>query len=448
MNKTFAIDNKLATEKISKLLLMYSIPSVIGMVATSIYNIVDRIFIGQGVGAMAISGLTLTFPLMNIITAIGTLIGVGAASRLSIVLGMNDIKWARNITAHTLMLTFFMSAVTVTGMMLFLEDILLLFGGSEQTIPYAMRYLHIVLPGSVFTNLCYSFSNMMRASGNPRKAMYAILLGVSINIILDPIFIFVFDMGIRGAAIATVISMFIGGVFAISHFMNPKQVVRFTAKSFAIKKYIIFNILSIGAAPFIVNLASAGVAGVINMQLMKHGGDLSVGAFGIINSYLFIIVMSVVGVANGMQPIVGFNFGAGLNHRVIDAFKLTVRVSTVIVSIGFILCQLCPRLLSQGFTSDAELLDITTQGLRIATLVFPIIGFQVVSGVFFQAISRAKQAIFISLTRQILFLIPCILVLSHYFGIIGIWASIAASDLLSSLVTYIVLRKELVKLKS
>lgn len=417
------------------------------MIATSVYNIVDRIFIGQGVGAMAISGLTLTFPLMNIITAIGTLVGAGASARLSIVLGMNDIKWGRNILAHTLMMTFFMSMVAVTGMMMFLDDILLLFGGSEQTIPYAKQYLSIVLPGSVLTNLCYSFSGLMRSTGFPKKAMGAILIGVLTNIVLDPIFIFGLDMGIKGAAVATVISMAAGAIFALSHFFNPKHVIHFTLKSFAFKKYIVFNIVSIGAAPFLINLTAAGVSGIMNMQLMRHGGDLSVGAFGIVNSYLFIIVMSVMGISQGMQPIVGFNYGAKRNDRVIEVLYLTIKVATGVVTLGFLALVLCPRILAMGFTTNEQLIDITTKGLRITGCIFPIVGFQIVTGIFFQAISKAPQAIFISLTRQVIFLIPCIFILSHYFGVIGVWAAIPASDALSAIVTYVTLRRQIYKLK-
>lgn len=447
-NSVDASTNKLAYMNIGKLLLMYSIPSVVGMIATSVYNIVDRIFIGQGVGALAISGLTLTFPLMNMITAIGTLVGVGSSSRLSIVLGMNDVRWAKNILAHALMLTFFFSAVVVTGMLLYLEDILLLFGGSEQTIPYASTYLKIVLPGSVLTNLCYSFSSMMRSTGTPNKSMYAILIGVITNIILDPILIFGLDMGIKGAAIATVISMFVGATYALSHFLDKRRLVHFSLKAFAIRKRIIFNILSIGAAPFLINLAGAGVAGVVNMQLMRHGGDLAVGAFGIVNSYMFIVAMSVIGLANGMQPISGFNYGAKNYGRVNEVLNLTIKVATVVVSFGFLCFQLFPRALAHGFTSDPTLTDITIQGLRLATILFPIIGFQIVSGVFFQSISKAPMAIAISLSRQVLFLIPSIFILSNWIGLSGIWISFPLSDIFSSGVSYFAIMREKRRLKA
>ena len=432
----------LGQEKIGKLLLSYSIPAIIGMIVSSVYNIVDRIFIGHGVGAFAISGLALTLPLMTGVAAIGTLVGIGSAARLSIVLGMGDAKWARNIIGNALVLTCVLSFVLVTGTMIYLDDILVLFGGSEQTIPYARAYLAIVIPFSVLTNLSYSFSNMMRAAGHPQKAMITILIGVILNIILDPIFIFVFDMGIRGAAIATVISMFVSAVFAMSHFFNKKHLVHFTLPAMKLKKRIIINIVSIGMAPFLLHVAGSCVNIIMNNLLVDHGGDLAIGAYGIINSYAMLMVMCLLGVCQGMQPIVGYNLGAGNMVRVKAALLLTLKVSAVIMTGGFLICELFPTMLAKAFTDDPQLIDITRTGLRIAVMMFPIVGIQIVSSSYFQAVSKAKKAIFISLTRQVLFLMPLLYILAHFFGLIGIWASLAASDFIAVVVAALFLRRE------
>ena len=335
---------KLERDKIGSLLLHYSVPAIVGMVVASLYNIVDRVFIGQGVGPLAISGLALTFPLMTLIAAIGTLVGVGASARLSIVLGMKDIKWARNILGNAFILTFVLSAVFITIAMIYLSEILVAFGGSEQTIPYAIDYLKIVIPGSVLTNVSYSFSGMMRASGYPQKSMYTILIGVVLNVILDPIFIFGFGLGIQGAAIATVISMFVSAVFVMNHFFNPKHVVHFEKGCMHLRGYIIRNISSIGMAPFLMNVAACGVNIIMNHQLVRQGGDLAIGAYGILNSYAILIVMSVMGLCQGMQPIVGYNYGAQKYKRMKDTLLLTLRVGTLIMVIGFVVCELFPGL--------------------------------------------------------------------------------------------------------
>lgn len=422
----------LGTERIGRLLLDYSIPAVIGMVMASMYNIVDRIFIGQGVGPLAISGLALTFPLMTLVAAIGTLVGVGASARISIVLGMKDLKWARNILGNAFVLTFLFSAVLVTFSMLYLGDILLAFGGSAQTIPYAEDYLRIVIPGSVLSNLSYSFSGIMRASGYPKKSMYTILIGVGMNVVLDPIFIFGLDMGIRGAAIATVISMFVSSLFVLSHFFNPKHPVHFCRDCWAPKRKIIRNIVSIGMAPFLMNLAASAVNIILNNQLVREGGDLAIGAFGIINSYGILVVMTVMGLCQGMQPIIGYNYGAQRLKRVKDTLILTIKTATVIMCIGFLACELFPGLLVRAFTSDSDLSAMTVRGMRLGYMMFPIIGFQIVVSTFFQSISKASKAIFMGLSRQVIFLIPSLYFFSRWFGLTGVWLSIPFSDLLAS----------------
>ena len=433
---------RLGTERVGRLLLEYSIPSIIGMVMMSLYNIVDRIFIGQGVGPLAISGLALTFPLTALVTALGTLIGVGSAARISIVLGMRDIKWARNILGNAFVLTFLLSAVLITCSMLYLDDILRAFGGSDQTIPYAKDYLRIVIPGSVLSNLSYSFSNIMRASGYPSKSMYTILIGVGLNILLDPLFIFGFGMEIKGAAVATVISMFVSSLFVLSHFFNPKHVVHFEKGCMHLRGYIIRNITSIGMAPFLMNVAACGVNIIMNHQLVRQGGDLAIGAYGILNSYAILIVMSVMGLCQGMQPIVGYNYGAQKYKRMKDTLLLTLRVGTLIMVIGFVVCELFPGLLVSAFTSDPGLKSMAVKGIRLAFIMLPVVGFQIIISNFFQSISKAPKAIFMSLSRQVIFLIPSLYLFSKWFGLTGVWLSIPFSDLLAALVALILILRE------
>lgn len=442
MNLERANKDELGTESVGKLLLKYSVPSIISMVVVSLYNIVDRIFIGHGVGPMAISGLALTFPLMSLVTAVGTLVGVGSATRISIVLGMKDLEWANRIVGNAIILNVIFSSIFIVLSMCFMDDLLLLFGGSENTIGYARTYLMIVIPGSIFQNISFGFSNMMKASGYPTKAMTVILLGMIINTILDPILIFGFNLGIQGAAIATVISMFISACYALSHFLNKKSYVRFHFKFMKLRKSIVNNIISVGLSPFLINATSSLVLIFMNTYLFRYGGDLAVGAFGIVNSYSVFTIMFVMGICQGMQPIVGYNLGAHNMKRVKDTLLISIRVAVIVMSVGFIVAQLFASALVSAFTSDEELISIASKGLRLVFAVYPVIGFQIVVTNFFQSISRVKISIFMSLTRQLIFLIPAIIVMTHYFGIIGVWLSLPVSDILAAIVAYIFIQRE------
>ncbi|MEG1553592.1 MAG: MATE family efflux transporter [Rikenellaceae bacterium] len=433
---------ELRQEKVGVLLRRYSIPAIVSMVVVALYNIVDRIYIGHGVGSMAIAGLTLTLPISSMIAAIGTLVGAGASSRMSIVLGMNDIRWARNILGHVPILTCILSLLFIIPTMIYIEPILYLFGGSEATLPYARDYLMIVIPASIFTNLCYSFSNVIRASGFPKKSMSVVLVGVLLNVILDPIFIFWFDMGIRGAAIATAISMFVGAVYAVSHFMNPKHEVSFHKDSFKIRLNIIKNILSIGFSPFIMNFIASAVAILVNNQLRIYGGDIAIGSFGIINSYQLFISFIVLGLCQGMQPIIGFNYGARNNKRVKDTFFLAARASTIIFGVGLLLMEVFPRLASMIFTSDPELIELTIRGMRIAFAAAILIGIQIVISHFFTSIGKAMQATIMTISRQLIFLIPLLAILPMFWGLDGVWLAIPVSDILAFLLAMFFILRE------
>lgn len=449
INNEMKLDKKtleLGFVDIRKLLFRYSVPSVISMIVIALYNIVDRVYIGHGIGAMAISALSLSLPITTMIAAVGTLVGMGASSRISIVLGKGDLAWARNILCHFPILTFVISAVFITFAMLFLNDILYMFGASENTLDYAREYLIIVIPASIFTNMCFGFSNILRSSGFPFKAMFAIVVGVILNIILDPIFIFWLDMGISGAAVATAISMFVGAWFSVIHFVNKKHAVSFHWESFKIKKSIIKNIISIGFSPFLMNLIASGVVMIINIQLAKFGGDLAIGSFGIVNSYILVIVLLIMGICQGMQPIVGYNYGALKLKRVKDTMFLTIRVTTAIALLFSICAELFPDVLTMLFTKDTELLSISKNAFRIVFSTMIFIGLPITTSYFFLSIGRPMKSIILSMTRQLLFLVPLIFILPIYFGLNGVWYSMIISDALSFFVALIFVVGEMARI--
>lgn len=430
---------ELGTEKIGKLLWSYSLPAIIAMTASSLYNIIDRIFIGQGVGALAISGLAITLPIMNLATAFGTLVGAGGSAIISIRLGEKKHIEAIRTLGNAFVLNIIIGIALTVILLLFLDPILLLFGASQDTLPYARDFMEIIILGNVITHVFFSLNSLLRASGYPVKAMVSILLTVGINIILAPIFIFVLKMGIRGAAIATVLSQIFGLVWNMSHFMNKKSHIHFQPACFHLRGNIIRGIFSIGMSPFLIHICSCLITILINLQLQRHSGDYAVGAYGIINSVVTLIIMVVLGLTQGMQPIVGYNYGANLKDRVIKTFKLSIIAGTIISTIGFLIFMIFPKAITLAFTDHEQLVQLSVEGLRIFILFLPLAGFQIVTSNFFQAIGRAKTAIFLSLLRQVIFLIPLILLLPHFFGLQGVWFATPASDFLSFFVTTLVL---------
>lgn len=421
---------------IGKLLWKYSLPAVIGMVVMSTYNIIDRIFIGQGVGAEAIAGLAVTFPVMNIGAALGMLIGIGGAARISIVLGEKNKRLAEEILGNCLVLILGLGVVYTSIFAIFLDDILMAFGASEKTLPYARDYMIYILPGMMIMNMCYSFNNMMRASGYPKKAMITMIIGAVGNTILDPIFIFVFDWGIKGAAVASVISMGISTAFVMWHFFQPTSELRFRRGTFHVKKKLVIAIISIGAAPFLVNVAGSAINAIINNSLLKYGGDNAVGAAGIFTTYTQLLVMIVVGVCQGMQPVVGFNYGARHIQRLRRTYMLACIVATIVCTLGSLGATFFPAGIARVFTVDSDLIEVTRNGLSISSVMFWIVGFQIVSTNFFQSIGMAGKAIFLSLIRQVVFLIPLMFTLPHFFELNGVWAAFPTSDLFATIVTF------------
>lgn len=424
----------LGTENIGKLLMQYAVPAIIAMTASSLYNMVDSIFIGHGVGTMAISGLALTFPLMNLAAAFGSLVGVGAATLISVKLGQKDYDTAQRVLGNVFVLNILLGVAFTVIVMAFLDPILYFFGGSDETVGYARDYMYIILLGNTITHLYLGLNAVLRSSGHPQKAMYATIATVIINTILDPVFIYGFGWGIRGAAIATIVAQIISLMWQLWIFSSKEELLHFHRGIFRLKRKIVFDSLVIGMSPFLMNMAACFIVILINQGLKKYGGDLAIGAFGIVNRLVFIIVMIVMGLNQGMQPIAGYNFGAKQYERVTKTLKLTIIYATGVTTFGFIIGMLFSDTVVGIFTSDAELIELSAKGLRIVVMFFPIIGFQMVTANFFQSIGMASKAIFLSLTRQMVVLLPCLLILPRFFGAAGVWYSMPISDLLASLI--------------
>lgn len=437
----------LGTEPIGKLLTQYAIPAIIAMTASSLYNMADSIFIGQGVGPLAISGLALTFPLMNLAAAFGSLVGVGASTLVSVKLGQKDFEGANKVLGNVLVLNILIGIAFTIAFILLLDPVLYFFGASENTIGYARDYMQVILLGNVVTHLYLGLNAVLRSSGFPKMAMYATLSSVVINCILNPIFIFGFDWGIKGSAWATVISQVISLGGQLIHFSNPKQLLHFKKGIYKLKAEVVKGILFIGMSPFLMNLCSCLIVILMNRGLKEYGGDMAIGAYGIVNRIVFLFIMIIMGFNQGMQPIAGYNFGAKHYNRVTEVTKVTMFWAIGVASLGFLLCQLFPSVIVRMFTTDQELIDAAVFGLHIVFGVFPIVGFQMVATNFFLSIGMSKKAIFLSLTRQMLFLIPCLLILPRFWGTWGVWISIPIADTTATIVTAIVLANQFRKFK-
>ncbi|MBN1397223.1 MAG: MATE family efflux transporter [Bacteroidetes bacterium] len=438
----------LGVEKIWKLLIEYSLPAIVGTTATSLYNIIDRIFIGQGVGPLAISGLALAFPLMNLAIAFGAFIGMGASVMVSIRLGQKDNAGASSFLGTACVLNIVIGGLYTIVMFIFLDDILYVFGASIDTLPFARDFMQVILAGNVFTHLYFGLNSIMRASGHPRKAMNVTLITIGINIVLAPLFIFLFHWGIRGAAAATILAQISGVIMVFRHFLKKNSTVRFIHGCFKLKWKTIKEIISIGSANFIMIVLISLVVMIFNLKLEKYSGDLAIGAFGIINSMATFFVMVVLGFNQGIQPIAGYNYGARNIQRVITVLKYSLAAGSSITVLGFLLMQIFPEMISRMFTTSIELIEISIPGMRLYTAAFFMVGFQVVVSSFFQALGKASVSIFLSLSRQALLLIPALLILPGFFGLTGIWISAPAADFISTLLSVIVLRIEYPKLKN
>ncbi|HBL75344.1 MAG: MATE family efflux transporter [Bacteroidetes bacterium GWF2_42_66] len=434
---------ELESANISRLMLKFFIPAFIGVFVNALYNIVDRIFIGQGVGSLALSGISVIFPVMLIMMAFGMLIGIGAGVLVSINMGRKDMEKAEKVLGNSFVLMILVSIVITLVGFAIKGPMLRSFGATPETIGYANDYLNIILVGVVFQVVGFSLNSVIRSEGNAKIAMYSMLISAGTNIVLDPIFIFWFGWGVKGAAYATVISMMVLTVWVLLHFKSSRSVVKIRSKYFRIDKKIVLEILAIGMAPFVMQIANSFVQGLLNKTLISFGSDIAVGAMGIINSVLTLVVMSVVAINMASQPIIGFNFGANKSGRVKEALRIAIISASVISVAAFALIQLIPDSIIKLFESkDEQLLEMGRNGLRIAVLALPVVGFQVVAGNFFQSVGKAKIATLLTLLRQVVCLIPLLLIFPFFFGLKGVWMAIPVADSISAIiVTFFLLRE-------
>ncbi len=440
---------ELGTQSIRSLLMKYALPGIIAMTASSLYNMVDSIFIGHGVGAMALSGLTVAKPFMDICAAFGTLVGVGASSLVAIKLGEKDYRSANDVLANVVILNVILGALVMAVGLYWLDPILYAFGASDVTIAYAREYMEIILWGNILTHIYYGLNSMLRSIGHPRIAMYATILAVVVNIILDPIFIFVLDMGVRGAALATMISQLVSVIIELVVFLNPKEIIYFHRGIWRLKRDITMRALGIGTAPFLMHMASCFVVIVLNNQLKRYGGDMAIATFGMTNRFMFFFAMIIMGLNQGMQPIVGYNYGAKLFDRMVRALKLTAMCATCVMGVLWLFGLVWPEGFIRLFTHDEVLIAQSIAPARVMLCTMVMVGFPMVVGNFYTSIGMSGKAIFLSLTRQVLLLIPCILCLPLLFQqlnitpIWGVWWSLPICDAMAAVLAAIVLNRDM-----
>lgn len=433
--------NELGTQPIGKLLVQYSVPAIIASVATSLYNIVDSIFIGQGVGPMAIAGLAITFPLMNLVIGFCTLIAVGGATISSIFLGQKNLARATE-TVNTVMVLCVIHSVVFGGLAyILMDEVLALFGATPETLPYAREFMEVIILGTPISYIFIGLNNIMRATGYPRKAMYSALLSVTVNVVLAPIFIFKLGWGIRGAALATVCGQTAAFFWVLHHFTSRKSFVHFNFKAGFFNWQVIKRIYAIGLSPFLMNCCACFVVVFLNKSLLSVAGDLgniAVGAYGILNRTTMFFVMIVFGVTQGMQPILGYNFGADNWPRVKGTLYRGIWIGAGITFVGWILTESMPDQLSALFTTDQTMIDIARRAYRIYFIIYPVVGAQVVIQNYFQSIGKPKLSIFLSLTRQLIFLVPLLAILPPRMGVDGVWYSMVGSDGLAFLLAVVI----------
>ena len=430
---------ELGTKPIGKLLVQYATPAIIAMMASSLYNTVDCIFIGHGVGPLGVSGLALTFPLMNLSAAIGAAVGVGSSTYISVKLGQKDYKTAQRIFGNSVSLNIVLGIIFGAAFLVFLDPMLYFFGASDNTIPYARAYLIMIMVGNPITHLYFGLNNTLRAIGKPRQAMYATVFTVLFNTALDPIFIYALGMGIQGASTATILSQTVAMLWQVKIFSGQNELVHFKRGIYGLRAELVKNIIGIGMSPFCMNACACIVGVFLNTSLAKYGGDFAVGAYGIGNKVAFIFLMVVMGINQGMQPIAGYNYGAGHTVRLMKVVKLAMAAATTVTTIAFLIGEFCPYPLARMFTDDPELTRLSIHAIRMMVLAFPVVGFQMVTTNFFQSIGKVKISIFLGLSRQMIFLIPLIVILPLFFGIDGVWASLPLSDAITAITAGVIM---------
>ena len=435
----------LGTEPIGKLLIKYSVPAIIGMMVNALYNVVDRMFIGNipGVGPMAITGLGVTMPIMTIILAFGMLVGIGATTNISIKLGQGKREEAEHIVGNSITLALIIGIILTVVGTIFSDSILKVFGASESTLIYAKSYMSIILLGTIFSISAMVFNNIIRGDGNPKLSAIIMAAGCATNIVLDAVLIFGFNMGIQGAALATIASQGLTAIWGFSYYLKGKSNLKFKKSSLKLDMNIVKIIFAIGSAPFVMQLATSLVQVISNNALRNYGSDLAIGAMATISSIVMIFLMPSFGLVQGMQPIVGFNYGAKNYNRAIKTFKLSLLSSSVFFIVGALLIQFVPQVLVGMFNRDPQLMDITVNGLRKYSFALPIIGISIVGTNYIQSSGKAKVAMVLSLLRQVIILIPMILILPKFLGLNGVWFAQPTADIIASAITAIVLIKEI-----
>ncbi|MDO9573415.1 MAG: MATE family efflux transporter [Candidatus Contubernalis sp.] len=438
----------LAKEKIGKLLFKLSAPAMIGMLVQAMYNIVDTIFVGRAVGFMGIAGLTIVFPIQILIMAFAQTIGIGGSSIISRSLGAGNLEKANKTFGNIVSLVIMVSAVVMLLGGFFIEPVLKVFGATESILPYAAEYLGIILFGTFFFVFAVACNNVARAEGNARVAMYTMLISAGLNIILDPIFIFGFNMGIRGAALATVISQASMSIYLIYYFLSGKSTLALRLQNLKIIPDIFKETMTIGASSFARQASASIMVVIINNSLAFYGGDLTIAVFGVINRLLMFAFMPMFGIVQGLQPIVGFNYGAGHPDRVRNAIQIAILVTTGMSIFAFLSFMFFPGYLIRLFSTEQELIDIGTQAIRIICLAFPLLGYQLIGAGIYQALGKPLPAMVLSMSRQVLFFIPMVLVLPIFFDLQGVWMAFPAADFLAFIVTFVLVRGEIRLLKN
>ena len=425
-NKQVALE--LGTKPVGQLLWQYALPAIVAMSASSLYNIIDRALIGQIVGPEAIAGLGITFPLMNLSAAFGAAVGVGSSASISVKLGQRDYQTAQNLLGNTMTLNLIIGFSFMVISLLFLDPILYFFGASEVTLPYAREFMTIILLGNVMTHMYFGMNAVLRAAGKPKHAMYSVLFTVAMNIVLVVMFVWWFRWGIRGAALATVTSQTLAMCWQLWLFSDKREILHLKRGIYKLKQRLVTSIIAIGISPFLMNVTSCVIVIIMNNQFVRYGGDMAVGAYSIANSVVMMFFMFVMGVCQGMQPIVGYNYGAEKYDRMLRCLFLAIGYATLILLIGWALSMLFPREIARIFTTDPTLMDMSARGIKLDMLVFFVVGSQATITHFFQSIGKVKVSIFLSLSRQLFLLLPMAYVFPMFWGLDGVWYSMPASD--------------------
>lgn len=436
----------LGEEKISVLLWRFSLPAIVGMVVNALYNVVDSIFVGRGVGEIGLAAVTIAFPIMIILMGFGMLVGVGASAVVSLRLGENKQHEAEKILGNAFTLAAILSVSLSAGMLLFLDPILIALGAEAEVLPYARDFTRIILLGSIFMYIGFGLNSVVRAEGNPQMAMKTILISSGLNIVLNPLFIFTFQLGISGSALATVVSQGVSAIWVLVYFMSTKSLLRLRIANLRLDKEIIISIFKIGLSPFLMQIAASVVTVLFNFSLLKYGGELAVASIGIITRIAMLMLMPIFGLSQGLQPIIGYNYGAKNYHRVIKALKIAIYSATIFSIVGFLIVQIFDTQIIMLFNDNPDLIEIGSHGMRIYLFMLPVIGFQIIGANYFQAVGKAGYAIILSMSRQIIILIPLVLLLPGILGLNGAWLASPIADLVAAILTGIFLMKEIKKL--